>query len=108
MRALPAPVIRFSPQMWADLNELRAFLFARMYRHWKVARMRRKAAFVVKELFAIFMDSPGVLPDDWRQQAQAEPDEAARARLVADYIAGMTDRFALTEHQHLTDPMARG
>jgi dGTPase len=107
LRALPGPVIRFSPQMWSDLNELRAFLFARMYRHWKVARMRRKAAFVVKELFAIFMDSPGVLPDDWRQEAQQAEDEVARARIVADYIAGMTDRFALTEHQHLTDPMAR-
>ena len=108
LRALGAPVIRFSPAMWADLNEVRGFLFARMYRHWKVARMRRKAAFVVKELFAIFMDSPGVLPDDWRRLAQGAPDEAARARIVADYIAGMTDRFALTEHQHLTDPMARG
>jgi dGTPase len=78
-----------------------------MYRHWAVARMRRKMAAVVKELFAIFMDSPSVLPDDWRQAAQAAEDQTARARVVADYIAGMTDRFALHEHRDLTDPMAR-
>ena len=107
LRALGRPVIRFSPEMFADLKELRAFLFSRMYRHWAVARMRRKAAEVVRELFAIFMDSPGVLPDDWREEALAAVDEVARARVVCDYIAGMTDRFALEEHRQLTDPMAR-
>lgn len=107
LRAMGAPAIRFSVPMWAQMHELRGFLFARMYRHWAVARMRRKMAAVVKELFAIFMDSPSVLPDDWRQAAQAAGDQTARARVVADYIAGMTDRFALHGHRDLTDPMAR-
>ncbi|MGG7565430.1 deoxyguanosinetriphosphate triphosphohydrolase [Rhodovulum sp. DZ06] len=107
LRALGRPMICFSEEMWADLNEVRGFLFSRMYRHWAVVRMRRKAAEVVKELFAIFMDSPGVLPDDWRDEVRGAADETARARVVCDYIAGMTDRFALHEHRHLTDPMAR-
>ncbi|TYO91567.1 deoxyguanosinetriphosphate triphosphohydrolase [Oceanicella actignis] len=107
VREAGAPMIAFSDALREDLRQIRAFLFTRMYRHWKVRRMRRKAAAVVRELFAIFMDSPGVLPDDWRLRAEAAPSEAARARVVADYIAGMTDRFALQEHKALTDPQAR-
>jgi dGTPase len=78
----------------------------RMYRHWRVARMRVKAGQVVRDLFAAFHANPGLLPDDWSAAARAG-DERARARVVADYIAGMTDRFALQEHRVLTDPMAR-
>ncbi len=107
VRRLGMPVIRFSDGMFEDLREIRSFLFARMYRHWKVRRMRRKATQVVRELFGIFMESPGVLPDDWREAAEHAVSETMRARIVADYIAGMTDRFALQEHRALTDPQAR-
>ena len=107
VRALDGPLIGFSDAMRSDLKEIRAFLFAGMYRHWRVRRMRRKADRVVRELFEIFMSSPGVLPDDWREKAQHSVSDTARARVVADYIAGMTDRFALQEHRALTDPQAR-
>jgi dGTPase len=107
VRAMGRPAVDFSEAMRADLARIRAFLFERMYRHWRVGRMRRKAARVVRELFEIYVDSPRVLPDDWRDAALAAGGETARARLVADYIAGMTDRFALQEHRALTDPQAR-
>ena len=107
IRAHSDPVIAFSAGVLRDLNEIRAFLYARMYRHWKVQRMRTKAAGVVKELFALFMDEPGLLPEDWREDAKHAVSDTLRARIVADYIAGMTDRFALQEHRILTDPQAR-
>ena len=69
--------------------------------------MRRKAALIVREMFAIFFDDPGMLPDEWQLWA-LKGDEAQRARVIADYIAGMTDRFALDEHRKLVDPMALG
>ena len=78
-----------------------------MYRHADVLRMRRKAAHVVRDLFAIFVEEPQLLPDEWRDDAILARSAEIRARVVADYIAGMTDRFALQEHQKLTDPMAR-
>lgn len=98
LRELGRPVIRFSPRMWEDLREIRAFLFARMYRAPSVVEMRRKVTAVVERLFPLFMNDPALLPARWQEQvarARAE-GEAALARLVADYIAGMTDRFALT------------
>ncbi|QPH53146.1 deoxyguanosinetriphosphate triphosphohydrolase [Pontivivens ytuae] len=108
VRALGHPVVRFSDALWADLKVIRAFLFTRMYRHWSVRRMRRKATGVVRELFEDFMDDPGMLPDDWRDAACDARSETIRARVAADYIAGMTDRFALEEHRKLRGPMGRG
>ncbi|RED13838.1 deoxyguanosinetriphosphate triphosphohydrolase [Pontivivens insulae] len=108
VRALGAPVVRFSPAMWADLKVIRAFLFARMYRHWSVRRMRRKAARIVEQLFEDFMADPGMLPPEWSEAAGAAKSETLRARIVADYIAGMTDRFAIEEHRALRGEMKRG
>lgn len=107
VQALDAPVIAFSEAMAEDVAEIKRFLFARMYRHYRVKRMRRKAVGVVRDLFGIFMEQPGVLNDEWRAAAQSAPDEAARARVIADYIAGMTDRYALEEHRVLTDPFTK-
>ncbi|MFT5001500.1 MAG: dGTPase, partial [Planctomycetota bacterium] len=90
-----------------DLKIIRAFFFKHMYRHWKVRRMRRKAAIIVREMFDIFITDPGMLPDGWQKWAEGD-DEGQRARVIADYIAGMTDRFALDEHRKLVDPMAMG
>lgn len=102
IRNLDAPVIQFSDGLFADLKQIRAFLFENMYRHWTVRRMRRKAAQIVVDIFEIFMADPGMMPPEWK--AQASGDDTQRARVIADYIAGMTDRFALQEHAKLTDP----
>ena len=107
LRQLDRQMAAFSEKMIADLGEIRKFLFARLYRHSNVQRMRRKAGIVVRELFQIFVEEPQLLPDDWRDDAVHAVSTELRARVVADYIAGMTDRFALDEHRKLTDPMAR-
>lgn len=102
IRALGKPAASFSSGMRAHLRDLKAFLFKRMYRHIRVNRMTNRARRVVGDLFAVYLEDPGALPEEWRAQAAAL-DVVARARLVADYIAGMTDRFALTEHNRLFD-----
>ncbi|MEL6479006.1 MAG: deoxyguanosinetriphosphate triphosphohydrolase [Pseudomonadota bacterium] len=101
-------VISFSDGMASDIRTIKEFLFANMYRHFRVKRMRIKATRVVRDLFGIFLEDPGLMPDEWTQACLGcAEDQTARARVVADYIAGMTDRFALEEHRVLTDPMAR-
>jgi dGTPase len=105
IRNLGVPVVRFSDASFAELKVIRDFLYHRMYRHWTVQRMRRKARAVVRELFEMFLEAPELMPPDWN--ACAELDTEARARVVSDYIAGMTDRFALQEHRKLTDPDVR-
>ncbi len=99
-------IILFSPQLFDDLKIIRAFFFKHMYRHWKVRRMRRKAAGIVREMFEIFMEDPGMLPDDGWQKWALKGNEAQKAHVISDYIAGMTDRYALQEYQKLTDPMS--
>ncbi len=106
LQALGRPVVAFSDAMTAAVAEIRAFLMTRMYRHWRVARMRVKAARVVRELFDILHAEPALMPPDWGREARAG-DAQHRARVVCDYIAGMTDRYALQEHRVLTDPQAR-
>jgi dGTPase len=103
IRALGRPVIRFSDGLWADLKVIRAFLFTRMYRAPSVVEMRKRVTTVVEELFPLFLDQPELLPADWHEDlARARGSDTALARLVADYIAGMTDRFALQTHERLT------
>ncbi|HJQ60854.1 MAG TPA: deoxyguanosinetriphosphate triphosphohydrolase [Vineibacter sp.] len=102
VRRLDHPVAAFSTALAADNKALKAFLFERMYRHWKVNRMTSRARRVVVDLFAILFREPQCLPDEWRTLASV-PDERARARVVADYIAGMTDNYALDEHRRLYD-----
>ncbi len=96
-------VIDFSPAM-ADANRaIKEFLFARMYRHWRVNRMSAKAKRLTEDVFRLLHDNPSMLPDDWRARA-GEPGGTQRAATtVADYVAGMTDRFAMDEHRRLTD-----
>ncbi len=98
IRAQATPVIRFSPQLWADLKQIRDFLFARMYRAPSVVKMRARVTIVVDDLFAAYLRAPEMLPGEWRVDIAQAPDQIALARVVADYIAGMTDRFALQEH----------
>ena len=101
LRGLGASVIRFSPPMWQDLQAIRAFLFARMYRAPTVNEMRRMVGRVIGELFPVYLDAPDHLPEEWRADVAQATDRVALARLVGDYIAGMTDRFALQSHARL-------
>ena len=84
---------------------LKRFLYERMYRHYRVNRMSSKARRVVRELFQLFLAEPDCLPSEWRAAASAAT-RPRRARIVADYLAGMTDRFALDEHRRLFDTYA--
>ena len=94
----------FGEAMRAEQRELKAFLFENLYKHFQVLRMTNKARTIVSDLFAAFMADPRLLPPQYQRMAEpqqpvAEPDPKARA--VADYIAGMTDRYAIREHRRL-------
>lgn len=102
VRRAAAPVVAYSPAMARDNGAIRGFLYARLYRHWRVNRMTRKARMAVESIFSILAADLSLLPDGWRQQAQGT-DRTGAYRVVADYIAGMTDRFAMEEHRRLTD-----
>jgi len=102
LRGLDRPMVRFSAPLFADLKEIRGFLFQHMYRAPAVVAMRVRVTKVVEELFALYMAQPALLPEDWKDDVQRAQDATARARLVADYIAGMTDRYALQAHARLT------
>jgi len=93
-------LVAFSDEMRANDRALKSFLFKNMYRHFKVNRMLTKAKRVVADLFALFLAEPGVLPTQWGQLCDAG-GTARTARVVSDYIAGMTDRFALEEHRRM-------
>jgi dGTPase len=97
VRAAP-PLIRFSEGMRKDATELKRFLHANLYRHYKVNRMRVKASRIVRELFDSFMAEPVLLPPDYQHKSG---DVNQQARKIADYIAGMTDRYAIREHRRL-------
>lgn len=103
IRAAPGPVVGFPQATGAAVQALRGFLFQRMYRHYEVNRETSRARRVVRDLFAQFLDEPNTLPPEWQEAALAG-DRAVRARVIADYIAGMTDRYALLEHRRLFDP----
>jgi len=98
--------VGFSETMAADVRVLKDFLFARMYRHTKVNRMTSKARRIVRDLFDLLFDEPQLLPEEWRDET-IQPKSLKTARRVADYIAGMTDRFALDEHARLFDPAVK-
>jgi dGTPase len=105
VRALKEPVAAFSDEMRQNDRALKEFLFERMYRHHRVNRMSSKARRVVHDLFALYLAEPQCLPREWRELA-AGPDDPRTARIAADYLAGMTDRFALEEHRRLFDTYA--
>jgi dGTPase len=97
------PVVVFSEDMAAANRQIKTFLFSNMYRHWRVNRMTHKAQMVTSGLAALLLARPDLLPDEWRGHA-GEPGGAQAASVVRDYVAGMTDRYALEEHARLTDP----
>lgn len=101
IRDLGKPVILFSNAIWADLKIIRKFLFTRMYRAPSVVEMRVRVTSVVENLFPLFMQHTDLLPAEWRADVERACDETELARIVADYISGMTDRFAQQEHDRL-------
>jgi len=102
IRALGRPVVAFSEPMAATDRTVKAFLYKRMYEHWHLNRSHSKARRVVMDLFGLLFAEPNCLPPPWRERAELA-ERANRARIVADYIAGMTDRYALDEHKRLFD-----
>ncbi len=100
-------VVAFSAPM-AEANQvIKDFLFTRMYRHWRVNRMTWKARRLTEELFRLLHADPSLLPDDWRARA-GEAGTSRAAIVVGDYVAGMTDRYAMDEHRRLTDISVSG
>jgi dGTPase len=100
-------VVGFGPAM-ADANQaIKGFLFARMYRHWRVNRMSAKAKRLTEDLYRLLHADPALLPDDWRARA-GEGGMQRSATIVGDYVAGMTDRYAMDEYRRLTDVSVNG
>ena len=106
VRDASRPVVAFSQTMAENDRTLKAFLFERMYRHDKINRMARRARRVVGDLFQLFLNEPQYLPAEWQREVDG-PNTARTARVAGDYIAGMTDRYALDEHRRLLHGRAK-
>ena len=104
VRALGYPLAAFSEEIVARQKPLKTFLFERMYRHEKVNDMMAQAKQMVRQLFPAFLAEPARLPPPWRERALAAADEVKRARVICDYIAGMTDTYAIDEHHRVLGP----
>src|SRR5262249_42471009 len=100
VRAAGEPLVGFSDALREDEAVLRRFLMARMYRHWKVNRSRSHAKRILKDLFVLFLEEPQLLPPSWQEGGDG-PGGRRTARRVCDYVAGMTDDYAIEEHKRL-------
>jgi dGTPase len=110
VRVQPAPLVSMSEAVYTEHTELKRFLNANLYRHSRVLRMTEKSRRMLRELFEALLTDIDLLPAEHRRaaaEAEAAGGRAGRARVVADYVAGMTDRFAILEHRRLFDPDAR-
>ncbi|MFD1914353.1 deoxyguanosinetriphosphate triphosphohydrolase [Halodurantibacterium flavum] len=101
IRAMGTTMIRFSKKLYMELKSIRSFLFTRMYRAPSVMEERARVTAVVRGLFPLYLSRPELLPAEWREDVTRAQDETALARIVSDYVAGMTDRFAIQEHARL-------
>ena len=110
IRGMEGPIIRFSKPLYQNLKAIKGFLFTRMYRAPSVVAERQRVTAMINQLFPLFMDDPALLPEDWHEDvACARLSDNMRvelARVVLDYVAGMTDRFAIQEFHRLIDPTA--
>ncbi|MBU2532518.1 MAG: dNTP triphosphohydrolase, partial [Alphaproteobacteria bacterium] len=102
IRAAGRPVVRFAPETFAQLRELRAFLFERLYHHDRVMRVMERAESVVRDLVGVYACGRADLPEQWAVAADAIA-ERPRLRLVGDFVAGMTDRYAIEQHRRWFD-----
>ena len=101
IRHMGTTIIRFSKPLYQDLKAIRSFLFTRMYRAPSVMVERARVTVVLNDLFPLFLANPSLLPEEWHHEIASLPDDTSLARMVADYVSGMTDRFALAEHERL-------
>lgn len=106
VRGLGQAIAHFSDEMQESHKAIKSFLMKNMYRHYKVNRMTSKAQRVVKELFDFFVNEPNCLPPWWHDLTDGANTQNTAIH-VADFIAGMTDRFALEEHSRIFDPLAK-
>jgi dGTPase len=110
VRALTKPLVGFSEAAGEEHTQLMQFLRERLYKHYKVLRMNSKARHVLKSLFGALFEDVHLMPPEHRDQAlslETTQGAAGRARVVADYIAGMTDRYAILEQRRLFDSLER-
>jgi dGTPase len=103
LQSLPYPIIEFSETFIQYNRELKDFLFQRLYRHHHVNRTAVKSERIIKALFETYLQEPGILPPHIIAQAEKQ----SLKRVICDYIAGMTDRFAIQEYQRIFDPLTR-
>lgn len=106
VRQASRQTVAFSPKMYDDIEALRAFLYARMYRHYSLQRIWAKVERIIPDLFTSFINKYTLMPDHWQrrvEEAGGLTNDKARARIVCDYVAGMTDRYAIREHERLYD-----
>ena len=101
IRDMDGPIIRFSKPLYQNIKAIKSFLFTRMYRAPSVVVERSNVTAMLNDLFPLFLHDPGQMPDHWCRVAREAGDETQCARIVLDYVAGMTDRFAIAEHQRL-------
>ena len=101
IRDMEGPIIRFSKPLYQNIKAIKGFLFHRMYRAPSVIEERARVTAVLNALFPLFLNDPGQMPDHWSAAAVQSDNETARARIVLDYVAGMTDRFAIAEYLRL-------
>ena len=101
VRRLGSPLAAFSGDLLAQEKELRAFLVNNMYRHDRVNKMSQQGKQIVTDLFRFYLDNPAQLPDDWRPENDEAQDQQKLARGIADFVAGMTDRYAIDSYESL-------
>lgn len=109
IRSMEGPIIRFSKPLYQNLKAIKGFLFTQMYRAPSVVVERQRVTMMVNALFPLFMEQPELLPEDWHEDvaravARGNEGQTELARVVLDYVAGMTDRFAIQEYHRLVDP----
>lgn len=111
IRNMGRPVIAFSEKMRAEMQELKDFLFPNMYRHYTINRMTSKGKRIVRDLFGLLFTETNILPPSWQKKARSCPKtaegETMKARIVADFVAGLTDASAIELHTRLFDPQVR-
>jgi dGTPase len=106
IRDMDRTIIRFSKPFFQNLKAIKSFLFKRMYRAPSVVIERKRVTAMVNALFPLFMQKPELLPAEWRQEVALAQNDIDLARIVLDYVAGMTDRFAIQEYERLFDAVS--
>lgn len=104
IRNMEGPIIRFSKPLYQNIKAIKSFLFQRMYRAPSVVEERQRVTAILNRMFPALMTDPSLMPENWQLAAQSAEDDSERARIVLDYVAGMTDRFAISEYKRLFGP----